>query len=239
MTDPTSNPSQASTTSQFRIARNLPYRFDRRRYPSTPYLIVNLATRMVWLARVVSPAAWILAFFQEKQEYGSHTYAKATEIYALCTLAFCFAMFMGHAAGLTTRSPILISLLCFLLILEVIQYQIWNVILRPAIQIDHRIYSATRTLLILFVQYVQIILLYATMYLAVYFDAFQTGALVWRTSLEFSLLTMTTVSFGTIVPRAGTQAAFLAASQAMVGIFFLGLIVSTTLSRTRPVQEVE
>jgi hypothetical protein len=49
---------------------------------------------------------------------------------------------------------------------------------------------------------------------------------------------MTTVSFGTIVPNAGSAAALVAASQALIGLFFLGVMVSTTLSRTRSVEEI-
>jgi hypothetical protein len=99
-------------------------------------------------------------------------------------------------------------------------------------------YSATRTLLILLLQYVQIVFIYASIYLILFADSFGKQKLMGQTALEFSMLTMTTVSFGTIVPNAGSAAALVAASQALIGLFFLGVMVSTTLSRTRSVEEI-
>jgi hypothetical protein len=88
------------------------------------------------------------------------------------------------------------------------------------------------------VQYAQVIVAFAILYSGVLRDSFNIPNLSWHAGLEFSALTMTTVSFGTIVPKAESVAAAVAALQAFTGVFFLGVILTTTLSRTRIVGEV-
>jgi hypothetical protein len=123
--------------------------------------------------------------------------------------------------------------------IEAIQYQFWNVLIRPATQARYQVYSASRTLLLLILQYFQLIFVYATVYLNSFSSCFIGATPLMRASaFEFSVVTMTTVGFGSIAPKPGSIAGLVAASQALLGVFLLGLMVAATLSRTRAVSEV-
>lgn len=226
------------TRPRYFAKHKLPLEF-RARYPASPFLIVNLASRSIWLLCLFSPAAWLLSFFQDEVHGKAYTNPRSTEFYFLAVLAFSILLFVLAGLGLAQSAPRLVTCACGVLGVEALQYQFWNVLLRPAIQREHRLYSAARTLLLLLMQYIQVIALYAAGYLTMFSDSFGNNRLTWRTAIEFSVLTMTTVSFGTIVPQAGSLVALLAASQALVGIFFMGMIVATTLGRTRAVEQID
>lgn len=221
-------------------ASKLPLKYDPERYPRSPHLLINLASRAVWLTRLLSPAAWVLAFFQFRRADGRYfTAPNATAVYQLSTVVLALVLLLATDRDTSLAVKVIVVVTGALLWLETIQYQVWSVLLRPALQREFRIYSATRTLLTLFLQYVQTILVYATVYHILFSGGFKDILLTRTTAIEFSALTMVTVSFGTIVPLPGTPAALVSASQAMLGLFFLGVIISLTLSRARTVEEVE
>ena len=217
-------------------SEKLPLFGRKKRYPRTGFFILDSAAQFVWILRIFSPAAWILAFFQRERDGSYYTQPLATEIYTLAAVGFPY-LILAASCFFQHNFPIL-TFLCIILGVESIQNQFFNLVLRPALQPTYRAYSASRTLLILMLQYVQAIGVYATVYLNYVSISFNIKQFNGAAALEFSALTMTTVSFGTIVPNVGSAAALVAASQALLGIFFVAVMISTALSRTRRVDEV-
>jgi hypothetical protein len=96
----TSTEKRASSTNTVFHSKKLPLSFDRERYRETDFLLINITARIVWLVRLISPAAWILAFFQNQPNkspsyYTSH---RATEVYQLT--AVLIPMFIFSASSL-------------------------------------------------------------------------------------------------------------------------------------------
>jgi hypothetical protein len=219
--------------------RKLPLFFDQERYPKTDFMLVNLASKLIWALRLIVPAAWILWLFQIPREGGAAgstvTSPRATEVYQLCAL-----MLTGVTFILVTYLPYCTGVvwLAVVFLVECLQYQFFSIVLRPGINKNFKPYNVTRTLLLILIQYLQVMLAFAVIYFGWYRFSFASGVLTWHGALEFSALTMTTVSFGTIVPISESGAAAFAVLQAFTGVFFLGASLATTLARARRVEEV-
>lgn len=199
------------------------------------FFIINLTNQILWITRLLSPYAWIMPFFQVKKDDGFYTSATAAELYQLVVFALCVALLflplreLGQASVLMSFSGVLI--------VEAIGYQFRVIVLRPAIEQNYKHYSASRTVLILIIQYLKVIVLFAVIY-AAYFHASFNVALTKSMAIEFSTISMTTVGYGSIVAQPGSYAAILAAAQGVIGIFFIGMMMSSALARIRPVEEV-
>jgi hypothetical protein len=194
---------------------------------------------LAYVLKMVSPGAWLMAFAQRQDEKSGKYYTSpaATEWYQILVTAIPIALLWRPTV--VHVSAVITTKLCLFIVCEAIQYQIWNIILRPAADGDYKIYSAARTLIIILLQYIQFIFIYSLFYLHVFLiDGIQNTKNPARAALEFSIVTITTVGYGDIAPTKGSNAALMASSEAVIGVFFLGIMISSVISRARGVDEV-
>jgi hypothetical protein len=184
-----------------------------------------------------------MAFFQQRHDKGYFSNSTAAESYQLTATVYPMMALSLEAANL--HLPIVLAWVCVILILECVQYQFWNVIVRPAVDPEYKRYSTPRTLVILLLQYFQIIFAFALIYRNLFPMMFHVSPKVDAATtlsplaaIEFSAVTMTTVGFGSIYPEPGTAASIVAACEALCGVFGLGLMLASIVSGLREVQDV-
>ncbi|MCX7554404.1 ion channel [Marinicella sp. S1101] len=139
-------------------------------------------------------------------------------------------MFIG--AFFTLLNAMLAIAWASITILDIIQYQLRLVLLRPVYHENYSPYSAERTLIILILQYLQLIGCFSLLYFFAFNSDFCGGLNVCQ-SIEFSIVTITTLGYGNIVAQPGSLGALVASLQALIGVFFLGLIISTAIGRAK------
>lgn len=222
----------------------LPIFPQSNRYPPSAYRILNGAKWLSYILKLCSPGLWLMVLFQDKDEDGKfYTNPTASEYYQVLATFFPLAILIGNARFFPL--PLYISWVCAALAVECVQYQFWNVIVRPALDPLYKRYSTPRTLLIILLQYFQLIFIFAVFYGNLFPNQFHVApsadaavTLSPRAALEFSVVTMTTVGFGSIYAEPGSNAALMAAGEALCGVFGLGLMLATIASGLREVKDV-
>lgn len=215
---------------------------------STGFLLVDSFHFLLWFIRLVSPAAWLMPFFQKETEVGVfHTHESAIEIYQLGAFLLSVTLYVisRFYHGDAYYSFTIVAVGVF--VAENIQYQFRALLLRPSVDGGYMVYSHSRTYLLLLLQYFQIIFLFASAYSSAPCNSFifaaQSGVnpLACMNSIapiELSIITITTVGFGSIVPLPGSYEALVVAIEALLGAFLFSVMLATAISRTREVSQV-
>lgn len=219
----------------------LPIYPQLERFPRSPCFLVEAARWIVYVLRLFSIGAWLLPFFQRTDGGKQYGTPLATELYQLAATLVPFLLLVLDVA----LSPTCATIICAVLLAEIIQYQAWNVVVRPELDRAYKRYSTSRTLMIIVLQYLQATCIYAIVYLRVFLHDFYVPtqsmdalSLSAAQAFEFSAVTITTVGYGSIHARPGSTAALFASSEAMLGVFALGVMVATVVSGLRDVKEV-
>jgi hypothetical protein len=200
----------------------------------TQYRVVNSLIFFLWLVRIGSPAAWLLSLFQVKDREGrTHSSAWPTEAYVIAVhagilLALVFAPFIF------LKSTI-IATIATILIIEICQYHIYLMIVRPVIDKAYTQYNFARTMILTIVSYQGLASLFAIIYLAKFGDSFNlpsgvselTATSAWAVSAGI----LTGSGFSGISPVPGSLASVIAGIESFVGILFLTAILGLALSR--------
>lgn len=192
--------------------------------------ILNILRDLVWVIRIFSVAPWLSVFFNVKVNGAFYTHRKFSDIFLIVASSILFL----HFILLWWTSTIFLAIFPVMMVADSLQYQIRVVFLRTVFQDSYAPYSGERTLAVLMFQYVNLILCFTIIYVAVFGCSFQPK-LTPLSALEFSVVTITTLGYGNITAIPGSIAALMASFQALCGVFFLGVIISTAISRTRPV----
>jgi len=197
------------------------------------FFLLNVLRDFVWTLRLFSPASWIGPFFAYRHGGKVYSHPNTAEFYTV--LAFLPTIIILLDVYVRGDHLVGAGIWAVIVIVENIQYQLQTVFLRPVFQRNYRPYSPERTLIIFVLQYAHTTLAYSIVYW-VFFSTdfivagnamFSLGA-----SVEFSAITISTVGYGSIFAQPGTAAAIVAASEAVLGVFFLGLAISVGVSRT-------
>jgi hypothetical protein len=195
----------------------------------TQYSLVNWAISFLWLLRNASPAAWILSAFQvEDGEGRHHTAATPTEVYVL--LVHAGIPLVLFFLPTTWVSYWAVTLIAVLLIVEICQYHVYLMVIRPVIDRGYTQYNFARTMLLTLISYQGLISLFAIVFLSRFSDQFSVpldAISAW--SLSAGILTGT--GYSGISPKAGSMASFVGGIEALVGVLFLTTIIGLALSR--------
>lgn len=198
--------------------------------------LINVTKNVVWVLHLFSLASWIAPFFQNKVGSSYYTQRNFTDYYLLFCLMLTFFLIGGSYFSLV--NGFCAALWAFFIIIDTLQYQLRLVLLRPVFHKNYSPYSVERTLVILIIQYLQVAVCFALLYLyplRTYFpEAFNASKAV-----EFSIVTLTTLGYGNITATPGTFGAIVASFEAMAGVFFLGLIISTAIGRAKPLTALD
>ncbi len=100
---------------------------------------------------------------------------------------------------------------------------------------DNKVASRARLTTLAIVNYLELIVCFATIYASGYLGELKGASTPWD-ALYFSVLTQLTVSFGDITPIGGLRV--IAPIQALVGLLFLVLIFARVISALPPIREV-
>jgi hypothetical protein len=192
--------------------------------------ILNILRDLVWVLRFFSVAPWLSVFFNVKVNGTFYTHRKFSDIFLIAASSILFL----HFILLWWSSSNFLAIFPVMMVADSLQYQIRVVFLRTVFQDSYAPYSGERTLAVLMFQYVNLILCFAIIYVAAFGGCFQPK-LTPLSALEFSVVTITTLGYGNITATPGSMAALMASFQVLSGVFFLGVIISTAISRTRPV----
>ena len=203
-------------------------RFSARRLPfhrgppwnfRTQYLLVNWAIVVLWLLRNASPAAWILSLFQvEDREGREHTAPTPTEVYVVLVHATIpLALFLLPSAWISHWA---VALIAALLILEICQYHLYLMVIRPVIDRGYTQYNFARTMLLTLISYQGLVSLFAIVFVSRFSDQFTVPSLdpVAAWSLSAGILTGT--GYSGISPKAGSLASIVGGIEALVSVLF-------------------
>ncbi|WP_172592356.1 ion channel [Nitrosomonas supralitoralis] len=198
------------------------------------YFLLSILREIVWCLRLFSPISWLSPFFSLKHDGRRYSHPNTGEVYLL-TASFASIVLL-ISAWLFDKVLIFSGAWAVLVVIENIQYQLQTIFIRPVFQTNYKPYSAERTLLIFIGQYIHTIIAFALIYLSWFKDSFVVNSqkieLTMPIAFEFSIVTITTLGFGSVYALPGTPAALVASSQAVLGVFLLGLIISVGVSRT-------
>lgn len=198
--------------------------------------LINVTRNVVWILHLFSPASWLGPFFQNKVGNAYYTKRNFTDYYVLSCLIVTFSLVIGAYFSLVNN--FFATLWAAVIILDVLQYQLRLVLLRPVFHKNYSPYSAERTLVILIIQYLKVVVCFALLYFFALREYFPEDFSVSK-ALEFSMVTFTTLGYGNITANLGSFGAIVASFEAMVGVFFLGLIISTAISRAKPLNALD
>jgi hypothetical protein len=215
-------------------------------------MILNVARWLAYLLLLASPNAWIMPFFQKKYGDKYYTNPTATELYHIVATAYPVAIMsidsiIRKTPPFCTWLSIALAFCAWLsipLVTECIQYQLWHVVIRPAFDSDYKRFSNPRTLMIIILQYFEVIFVFALIYNKLFAMQFYIAQHVGLSSLspiqaiEFSAVTMTTLGYGSVYPVPGSVAGGATACEALCGVFFLALMLGIVISGLRQVGEV-
>lgn len=211
---------------------NLPFYKKGRWLIKSDYPLLNALRDLVWFLRLVSPVSWISPFIVFEQEGRRYSHPYTAEVYLL--ISTLLTMFISFYIWVYGGSPLFAGIWSILIIVENIQYQIQTIFLRPVFQSSYRPYSAVRTLSILVGQYLHTTLAFSLVFFVFFSDKFvvyKDAIFSLPVAFEFSIITITTLGYGSIFPEPGSIAAILAGIEAILGVFFLGLFISIGASR--------
>jgi len=183
----------------------------------------------VWFLRLFSPISWLGAVCTIEKNGRTFSHPRTAELYAL--LSFIPTFLLLYYADRIETPSVAAGVWGIIVIVENIQYQLQTVFIRPVFQNRYEPYSPERTLLIFLLQYIHTLFAYALVYLAWFSECFGVEFNVEQ-AVEFSVITITTVGYGNIHASPGTTAALFAATEALVGVFLLGLAISLAVNRT-------
>lgn len=196
----------------------------------TEFPIVKLALLLVWLVRLASPSEWLFAPFKVKGANGRfHANAPITEFYVLGVSAMSVTfLFSGPSNG--APLPVWCAAIVWLVLIDTVRQNFYLMVLRPGLDQDYKPYSTSRSLLLTSIAYLTVTSLYAIAYYYFVPSSF-SETLTRSASLLLSVGFITSSDVTGITPKANTFASVLAATEATVGILFLGIIVTQALSR--------
>jgi len=199
------------------------------------FWIVNSCLNVLWLLRMVSPAAWILPQFRVQQAEGQvRAWTRTTEIYVLLTNICFLTALVFVPLGLIRTSAF--SVIIVLFILESIQYHVYLMIFRPEIDERYAHYSFSRTNTLTLLSYQGLVTLFALLYLSSFAGSFNISTEIQELSrasawaLSAGILTGT--GFSGIAPKAASTASIVAGVESITGILFLTTILGLAISRT-------
>ena len=214
------------------------------RFHPSKFLLVNLARWLSYLLRLFTPGAWLTCLLQREDKNGAfYTNPTVSELYQLASTAYPLGILVFEATLYPLQSYY--TWVCIALILECVQYQFWNLVVRPAVDPDYRRYSTSRTLLIILLQYFELAFSFALIYKNLFPMQFHlqttnhAATLSSWEALEFSFVTISTVGYGSIYATPGSGAGILAIGEALCGILGLGVMLATVVSGLKKVGEVE
>lgn len=195
-------------------------------------LLISAVREFVWCLRLFSLASWLSPFFQKKEENSFYSEKNFTDYYLLLCLMFTVLLIVGTGFGLI--NSIFAAVWAVITILDGIQYQLRLVLLRPIFHKNYSPYSAERTLIILLLLYIQAVGCFSLLYLHA-FECDFTITLDVGKAVEFSIVTITTLGYGNVTAEPGSGGAIVSALEALCGVFFLGLIISTAIGRQKSI----
>ena len=198
--------------------------------------LLNATKNVVWLLRLFSPASWVSPFFQDKVGSAYYTKRNFTDYYLIFCLSSTILLIIG--AHFSLVNGFFATLWATVIIVDILQYQLRLVLLRPIFHKNYSPYSAERTLIILIIQYIQVVICFALLYVFA-LEAYFPESFGVSKSVEFSIVTITTLGYGNMTAQSGTFGAIVAAFEAMIGVFFLGLIISTAIGRAKPLTALD
>jgi hypothetical protein len=198
------------------------------------FWIVNSCLDVLWLLRMLSPAAWILAQFRVERADGQvHVSARSTEVYVLLTNS-CFVIALVFAPLDLVRTWTF-SVIVIVFILESTQYHVYLMILRPEIDKSYAHYSFSRTIILTLLSYQGLITLFGLLYLSRFPDSFSisptTAELSRTSSWALSAGILTGTGFSGIAPKVASAASVVAGIESITGILFLTTILGLAISR--------
>lgn len=211
----------------------------------TPLIIPIVS--IIYIFRLLSPISWGMAFFQVKTEDGKfHSNRIAIEYFQLILTAIIALHFLLLSIW-PQLFPFIASVIIGIIVsAEIIQYQIRTLVLRPYFDKSYKSYSHGRTYIMIMYQYVQVVFCYAGIYLHSPISTFLISSkdqmpnthMPILLSIELSIITITTVGFGSIAPNPGSIQAIFVSVEALMGSFLFSSVIATALSRSRRVDEV-
>src|SRR4029077_10879563 len=201
----------------------------------TDFHVVNFVVNVLWLLRILSPAAWILsALADEEPEKNIGHSAGKTELYVVgVNIIFLTILLVAPIYLMRSR---LFSVIILIFILETCQYHVYLMIIRPEIDRHYRQYSFSRTIILTLISYQGLITLFALLYMSSFFDSFNglsagqtdlTRTSAWAVSAGI----LTGTGFSGIAPKPGSPASVVGGIESIVGILFLTTILSLAVSR--------
>ncbi|OIQ94368.1 poly A polymerase head domain protein [mine drainage metagenome] len=216
-------------------SKKFPYHKTGQWSEKSEFWILNGVRDIVWLLRLLSPISWVSPFFQRSENGRSYSRPHVTDIYVVLTAAFTL-IFLVIAASLSVR-PVFFGIWALVFIVDSIQYQLRTVLLRPVFHKNYSPYSTERTLIILVTQFLHTIVAFSLIYIVWFPVSFTTDALSLITAIVFSTAAIVANISADVCKTcdATSTTALIPAFEALIGVFYFGLIISTAIGRARQI----
>jgi hypothetical protein len=211
--------------------KRMPLRRDPPWDTKTQYFIVNASIFLLWLLRLISPAAWILSVWPAKKP--EHPSALRTEIYVLAvnTLSL-IVLFVVPTNWIRYQIS---SAFVILLIVENFQYHLYLMVFRPVIDKSYSTYGLNnfpRALMLTLISYQGLVTLFAFVYLSTFSACFNPpGDLTRISAWALSAGILTGTGFSGISPKVGSNASIVGGIESIMGMVFLATIVALVVGR--------
>lgn len=212
----------------------------------SPYLLANAVLFGLWVLHLMSPTAWLYAFFQQKgvDDGRYHTGPNAPDVYVLLSFVILPVSLLvlpewyWHKWVVPGVAIPLLPFLAILLAIDCFRESLYTMAIRPIVDPTYRQYSAIRTFSRILFYYFNSANLFAIIYYSLFKGSFNfplTPVSAWMLSVGI----ITGTGFSGIAPTPGTPGGIVGGLESFFGIIFISTIIGQSLSRlSKPVEEV-